>query len=262
MQGFPDASCPGKVSHHADMMWIPRLGWATALWTACGLAAAGELPTVTLHMQDRPPYYVPGAPEPSGLAVTPVLAALRSAGLPYRIEQTPALRQLAAIEQGTHLSCGVGWYRSAERAAKGQFSKALYQDLPLAMLTRQSLGWDAPRSMADAVNAPEARLLMKAGYSYGPEFDRLLARRSVPPAYVTGEMAVVARMLAARRADWTPISPEEGQYLLTVTGLDDLRLSPFSDAPRGNFRHLYCNKAVPQDWLNRLNAALPDLKPR
>lgn len=211
---------------------------------------------MTLHLQDRPPYYV--LKGPAGLVVTPLLQALQRAGLPHHFEHTPALRQLRLIESDSGMHCGVGWFHNEERAANGRFSKALYQDQPLGLLMRIELGWQPPLRMADALSDRKARLLVKAGFSYGAEFDRLLAALP-PPASVTGEMAAVARMLAADRADWTPMAPEEAHGM--AAHHEGLRVLPFVDAPPGARRHLYCNKAVPEAWLQRLDAALPDLRP-
>lgn len=217
------------------------------------------LPEVQLHYQERPPYYQSVAGDgPQGLVIAPLRQALGLGGLPHRFELTPALRQLQLIEQGSQPVCGIGWFRNPERAAKGLFSKPLYQDRPLAMLVREPLGWTHPRAMAEAIGDARARLLVKTGYSYGPAFDRLLAARATPPLTITGEMAAAVRMLAADRADWTPMAPEEAELEL-ASGVSGLRLLAFSDAPAGNLRYLYCNKAVPEAWLQRLDAALPAL---
>lgn len=232
------------------------LGCATALAQS---VAPSALPEVALLLQDRAPYYIPRAGQaPLGLVVEPLRQALEEAGLPHHFELIPALRQLLLIEDGARLVCGVGWFHNAERAAKGRFSRALYQDLPLAMLVREGHGWIAPLRMSEALEDGSASLLVKSGFSYGPAFDRLLAARAPQPPGVAGEMAVVARMLAAGRADWTPMAQEEAQWL--AERQPGVRLLRFSDAPAGNRRHLYCNKAVPDEWLRRLDAALPELK--
>jgi polar amino acid transport system substrate-binding protein len=116
-----------------------------------------------------------------------------------------------------------------------------------------------PSAWAMRWRTPAQGLLVKTGFSYGAEFDRLLAERRVPPAGATGEVTVLARMLAADRADWTPLAFEEAQWLAErQPGVRALR---FSDAPAGNLRYLYCNKAVPTEWLRRLDAALPEHQP-
>lgn len=221
------------------------------------LLLSTPLPEVQLHYHERPPYYRSAADGPAGLVIAPLRQALRAANLPHRFVSTPALRQLQLIEQGETLVCGVGWFQNEQREAKGLFSKPLYQDRPLAMVVREESGWTQPKPMHEAIADSSQRLLLKAGYSYGPVFDRLLQTRDKPAQSVTGEMAAILRMLAHDRADWTPIAPEEAEHEMNL--IQGLRLLAFSDAPAGNRRHLYCNKAVPQAWLQRLDAALPPL---
>lgn len=212
---------------------------------------------VELHYHERPPYYLSTAQGPQGLVIAPLRQALRVSGLPHRFVSTPALRQLQLIKQGQAMVCGVGWFFNADRAGKGQFSKPIYRDRPLVMLVRTQLGWTQPRSMAEAIGDADARLLLKAGYSYGSQFDALLKSRSAPPASITGEMQTLVRMLVHDRADWTPMAAEEAEY--EFADIAGLRLLPFSDAVAGNVRYLYCNKAVPAAWLQRLDAAIPTM---
>ena len=93
------------------------------------------------------------------------------------------------------------------------------------------------------------------------QFDALLAQRSRAPESSTADVPVLMRMLQADRADWMPVAPEEGQWLLSLpveSGLPagQFQLLRFADAPPGGSRHLYCNKAVPAEWLQRLDEAL------
>lgn len=233
---------------------------ALYLLLCSGSGRAQALPEVQLHFQERPPYYQSQAGRPPrGLVLAPLQQALRVSQLPHRYEVTPALRQLDLIERGELAACGIGWFHSPERAAKGRFSKPLYQDRPLVMLLSRRLNWTHPRAMAEALADTRARLLVKTGYSYGTDFDKLLRARPQAPLAVTGEMVVATRMIAGNRADWTPMAPEEAEF--EVAANPDLRLLAFSDAPPGNRRYLYCNKAVPEAWLAHLDAALPPLPP-
>lgn len=225
-------------------------------------STASELPSVTLHYQERPPYYQT-RPDGGvqGLVVDSLLRALVRASLPYRLVLTPSQRQLLLIEGGQGLDCGIGWFRNPAREAKGRFSAMLYRDQPLGLIARASLGWPEAIGMREALMRSDARLLVKQGFSYGSQFDALLAQRTRPPEASSAEVPVLMRMLHADRADWMPVAPEEGQWLLglpsdTPIPPSSFQLLRFADAPPGASRHLYCNKAVPTEWLQRLDDAL------
>lgn len=191
------------------------------VWLACApvLTAAQ---TLVLHYQERPPYsQVQPDGQVRGLVADPAVRALQQAGIPFVWARTPSQRQLALIQtEGAGLHCGIGWFRTAQRAALGRFSAALYRDPPLAALVR-SAAWPAASASATTLLAErQLRLLIKDGYSYGPRLDRLIAAE--------------AQSLAAA----------------------GLRQVSLSDEPEGPTRHLYCNLGVPAAWLESLDGAL------
>lgn len=222
-------------------------------------AEATPLPSVDLLYQDRPPYYVPqpGRQPPTGLVVAPLRRALERTGLPHRWVLTPAVRQLLMVESGEHLVCGVGWFRNPAREAKGQFSAPLYRGQPLAMIARRDAPLHEGMGLREALDSP-ARLLVKQGYSYGAELDALLTERPGRATQASGEVGQLLRMLQAGHADWMPAAPEEvlAQLQRDASREQTLQLLHFSDPPVIVPRHLYCNKAVPAAWLERLGAAL------
>ena len=98
-------------------------------------------------------------------------------------------------------------------------------------------------------------MLVKDGYSYGPQLDALIASAPVPPLRThvdPVQMAQMAQMLRSGRADWMIVAPEEA----AVLGGPGLHLLRLSDAHAGPTRHLYCSNAVPAAWLARIDEAL------
>lgn len=225
-----------------------------ALTTAlAATTTAAETGTLTLHFQERPPYSSQQADgRVRGLVADPAAAALQRAGIGFQWTLTPSQRQLSLIQEGAGLHCGIGWFRTAERATRGRFSRPLYQDEPLAALVRD----DALSAAAAAASALLAdrrlRLLVKDGYSYGPELDALIARAPDAPMRTHVDPAQMSQMLRSGRADWMIVAPEEA----AVLGGPGLHRLTLTDAPAGPTRHLYCGKAVPAAWMARIDDAL------
>ena len=227
------------------------------LVTLCSSAWAQGV--LTLHYHERAPY---SSSQPdgsvSGLVATPAAQALTQAAVAFVWARTPNQRQLALIQGGTGLHCGIGWFRNAERAALGKFSKPLYRDRPLGALARSDSplrpGLSGPAAMALAGDT----LLVKEGYSYGAQLDRLIAAQVPAPPKTRAETGQMLRMLLAGRAGWMIVAPEEAQLLLEEAGpaAQGLRVLAFTDIAAGETRHLYCNQAVPDAWLARVDQAL------
>lgn len=223
------------------------------LWLLVGPASAAAQ-TLTLHYQERPPYSrtLPDG-RVTGLVADPAADALTRAGIPFTWALTPSQRQLALIQgSGTDPHCGIGWFRSDERAALGRFSAPLYRDRPLAALMRADLALPANASAQALLADRRLRLLVKEGYSYGPRLDQQISASGQTPQRTSVDPPQMARMLASGRADWMIVAPEEAQSLASP----DLRLVPLHDEPDGPTRHLYCNRAVPAAWMERIDRAL------
>jgi hypothetical protein len=235
------------------------LASAVARWALLGLCAGAQAQSLTLHYQERAPYSVTqGDGSVTGLVATPAAQALSQAGLAFVWARTPSQRQLALIQEGEGLHCGVGWFRNPERAALGKFSKPLYRDRPFGALARHDSPLRSGMRGAEALALAGDTLLVKDGYSYGPQLDRLIAAHTPPPVKTSAETLQMLRMLVAGRAGWIIVTPEESQVLRDEAGPAGagLRQVAFADISAGETRQLYCNRSVPDAWLARIDQAL------
>jgi polar amino acid transport system substrate-binding protein len=236
-----------------------QLACAVAQGALSGLCASAHAQTLSLHYQERAPYSNTQADgSASGLTATPAAQALQQAGVPFTWTRTPGQRQLALIQEGKGLHCGLGWFRNAERAALGKFSQPLHRDRPFGALARHDSRLRSGMRGDEAMAATGETLLVKDGWSYGPQFDRLIAQRTVPPLKTSVETAQMVRMLLAGRASWMIVGADESTVLRQDVGpaAAEQRAVSFADMPRGETRHLYCNRAVPDAWLARIDQAL------
>ena len=68
----------------------------------------------------------------------------------------------------------------------------------------------------------------------------------------------MAAQLLLGRIDYMLMADEEVEAVRSALRTDFARLAQirFEDMPEGQSRYLMCSRAVPSDWLERLNAAL------
>jgi polar amino acid transport system substrate-binding protein len=255
--------CKGSAAENQTMQHLRGracLLACAAAWSAgLGLCVVAQAQTLTLHYQERAPYSVARTDgSVGGVVATPAALALSQAALPFVWARTPSQRQLALIQEGEGLHCGVGWFRNPERAALGKFSKPLYRDKPFGALVRNDSPLRSGMRGAEALALAADTLLVKDGYSYGPQFDRLIAAHAPPPLKTSAETQQMLRMLLAGRAGWIIVTPEESQVLRDEAGTAGagLRQVVFADISAGETRHLYCNSSVPDAWLARIDQAL------
>lgn len=221
--------------------------------------AIGWTQDLAVHYFPRPPYVYEQDGHLSGLTGAPVLQALRSAGIRFTLQQTPASRFMATIQRGEGPDCGIGWFRNSEREAIGKFSKPIYQDEAMAVITyaghtvlRNGLPVEA------ILGNPELLLLTKQSFSYGRELDAQILQWQTRREIVTVENLGMLRMLKARRADYMLMAPEELTGAVAAAGL---QLSDFTalrppNMPKGELRYLWCSKAVPDAVMARINVGI------
>jgi hypothetical protein len=212
---------------------------------------------LTLHYQERPPYSAAGIDgHVHGLLATPAARALVAAGIRYVWAETPGQRQLALIQSGRGLHCGLGWFRNDERAAHGKFSRALYRDRGFVALARRDAGLPASIAARELIADRRLRLLVKDGYSYGAELDALIDRLGPTLVRTRAEPLQLLPMLRSGRADWTIATAEDAAQHVDAT----LVAAALQGLPGGSTRHLYCSVGLPDDWLARIDAAIDAAK--
>lgn len=236
----------------------PRwVGLALALSVAC-VRAQPAMP-LQMHYQERPPYSATGASgEPVGLLIEPLKRALQRAAIPHAWVRTPSQRQLVLVQQGQGPDCGIGWFRNPERETRGRFSAPLYQDRPFMALVKADVAAPPHPELAQRLRDSPLPLLAKEGYSYGSRIDELIRQHPQHVVRTTAESTQMALMIDAGRAGWMIMAPEEADALFASIGdaARALRLVPLPGAPPGQTRHLYCNRSVPADVIERLDRAL------
>lgn len=234
-----------------------QVGLALALSVAC-VRAQPAMP-LQMHYQERPPYSATGTSgEPVGLLIEPLKRALQRAGIAHAWVRTPSQRQLVLVQQGQGPDCGIGWFRNAERETRGRFSATLYQDRPFMALVKTDAAAPPYPGLGQRLSSDALPLLAKEGYSYGPLIDDLIRLHPQHVVRTTAESAQMARMIEAGRAGWMIMAPEEADALFASIGdaARALRLVPLPGVPPGQTRHLYCNRSVPADVIERLDRAL------
>lgn len=226
------------------------------LLSAVGVAQCEEV--ILLSYYERAPYAVRQANgDVTGLTADPAAAAFQKAGIRFQWQAIPARRQQVHIERANTLECGVGWYKTADRASVGKFTEPIYRDKPTVAVAR--LNFNPPeKSLAAMAANPSVRILMKNGLTYGRNVPGIMATAKAHVQVVTGDQSALARMVAADRADFVLSPYEEASTLMASVGQEGQRLKilHFDDVVAGDTRHLWCSKQVSDVTIARLNQAI------
>jgi polar amino acid transport system substrate-binding protein len=216
---------------------------------------------IVVYYHERRPYYVTTPNQVHGLIADRVNWVFKDAGINFIWRKAPAKRQLEIIRNNEQRACAVGWYKTSEREAFGNFTLPIYLDNPTMAIARADN--DQIRSgdpLARTLSNHRLRLLRKDGYSYGRFIDDGIKEYAPRDMVTTADNLSMIKMIHTHRADYFFISKEEAEDLILCSGLPakDFRVIGFSDMPHGNKRYLICSPKIEEMMLLQLNRAIKD----
>jgi len=229
-----------------------------ALLAGCAAARAGAADLV-LYYEERPPLMSRQDGQLTGVQGAPAMAILQRAGLTAELREAPVARQVAMISRNAEPACALGLYRTAEREKLGKYSKLpVYSSPPQSLMIRKDGRLKDVHRFAAVLQSPSVSLVLRLGYSYGAETDKALAEGSAKLIRSSDHSMARARLVLLGLADATLFTDEEGEALIKQLGEAGavLELRRLPDAPPGEGRHFFCNKALPDKQLRAIDDAM------
>jgi polar amino acid transport system substrate-binding protein len=223
-----------------------------------GVAAQAGDP-VTILYSERPPFNIT---QPDGDVVgivgAPAGAALRKAGIPFTWEAIPTNRSVYEVQENRRRVCGLGWYRTPERAEFARFTDPISQDGPLVAVVGRSFHNLDATSFDAVLHDETARFLLKSGVLYTSATSAQLDKAKIRARWVTIGWGEIVQEIADQHADITFLIEEEAAYYLRQGPYKpgDLTVLRFAELPRGELRRLMCSKLVDDDTIQAINKAL------
>ena len=214
---------------------------------------------LVVYYHERRPYYVTTRTQVHGLIADRVNWVFKEADIPYEWHKTPAKRELEMIRSDVQRACAVGWFKTPEREAFGQFTLPIYMDSPTMAVARvDNERIHSGEPLAQTLDNYRLRLLRKDGYSYGTFIDERIKRHAPREVVTTADNFSMLKMIHSHRADYFFIAREEAEDLILCSGLpiEDFQMIHFSDMPQGNKRYLICSPQIEKMTLLRLNRAI------
>lgn len=215
---------------------------------------------ITLHYIQRPPYMMHTVDGLVGLTGLPTYLAFKNAHVPFVIEETPFARQLHMLETNSGQDCMIGMFKKPERALFAKYSKPVYQDRSQILLTSSANAPNVSRfdSLSDLFGDKKLVMLVKLGYSYSGSLDALIERYQPTRIKTTDENLLMIKAIKMNMADYMLMAPEEAAVAIGAAGFNpaDFKQVKLKSMPDGDYRHIMCSKNVPDEVIDKLNAAI------
>ena len=194
----------------------------------------------------------------TGLVVTPVEQAMTTADISYVWVETPFKRQINVVEANDEAVCAVGMFKNKDRQRYAKFSHAILRDTtrPSVMLVHKDFQPDKGMDLLRTLSIPGIKMLKKDTASYGNVIDDAIERSRITVVTTTAESMNMAKMIAAKRADFIFVPEDEALNMIKLIGDDKLHIFKPLGMPQGPERFLLCSQRVPDELLQRFNKAL------
>ncbi|WP_395011568.1 substrate-binding periplasmic protein [Undibacterium sp.] len=195
----------------------------------------------------------------TGLVVTPVEQAMTAAKISSLWIETPFKRQLSMVEANDEAVCAVGLYKNKDRQRFAKFSHTILRsmDRPSVILAHRDFQPDKGLDLLTILSIPGIKILKKDTASYGSAIDDLIERSNITVVSTTAEAMNMAKMIAAKRADFILTQEGEALNMIKSTGEEGkLHIVRPLGMPQGPERYLMCSERVSDELLQRFNKAL------
>ncbi len=242
------------------------LGVSIFCLSALFLPAEGRAGPLTVSYFERPPYYftaVSGTAE--GFLVERTREILRSAQIEARFLSLTPNQIIYVLRYANVPHCSIGWFKNPERELFTKFTRPIYQNRQLVLLTTKSAQkrFSIDQKLRDIFSDPHLVMARIASFSYGDYVDRLMEKLT-PATYFSSKNQIdLLKAIYTKRASYMLVAPEEIEQMIAAAGLPAAEFVTIAldEIPAGNFRYLMCGKAVSDEVMGRLNAVIEELYP-
>lgn len=213
---------------------------------------------------EYPPYYFTNSQNvPDGKLIKFTTEIMTKAGIDFAYRKLPSQRVLKSIKRRQYIA-SIGWFKTKQRETYANFSLPIYTNHPVGALINKKTAdrFTSFKTLKKIMQSDKFTLGLIAGHSEGGYIDSLTKAYPHKIQFITGRQTQLVKMLHASRLDLVLLPQEEVSTIVKDAGLymQDFSFLELSDVPAGNKRYLMFSKAVEPEIIEKINAAITELK--
>lgn len=234
------------------------------LTLALSLPTAVNAKQITISYFERPPYYLTNSEgKADGFLVQKTRQILKTADIDASFLSLSPNKIIYVIKHANVPHCSIGWFKKAERELFAKFTKPIYQNQPLILLTKNSnrSKFQPYHSLGEIFKDQNLVMARMSSFSYGAYVDRLMEQHPPTSLSLSKSQTDLLHAIDTGKATYMLVAPEEAEQIISAAHLSSKTFIQISlaDIPRGNNRYLMCNKAVSNEVIDKLNFAIDKL---
>lgn len=231
----------------------------------CPAVQAASYKLTVLYFK-RPPYYDTRDGAASGILVDLTREIMADADIEPIFSEVPPQRILYYLQNPEKKVCSIGWFKTTQREAFAKFSKPIYQNKPLVILTVEQYQHKIENHIEIKDVLFDQTLVMARidSFSYGAVIDEWINNYAPQVHVISSDQQMLPRLIATGRASYMLVAPEEIHTMLVQANLDPVDFVSISkpDIPKGNKRYLIFSRGIEDAVIEKINASIEKLVPR
>ena len=221
---------------------------------------------LTVSYFERPPYYFTSkAGIAEGFLVERTKKILQTANIDAQFLSLTPNKINYIIRYAATPHCSIGWFKTPERELFAKFTKPIYQNKPLVLLTtrEKQKQLNNGKTLAQIFSNKELVFARMGSFSYGAYVDQLLEKLTPRSQFYSKRQTDLLLSLHTNQASYMLAAPEEIQQMIIAAELpeDEFVSITLEEIPHGNFRYLMCGHAVSDNLIKKLNSAIKEIYP-
>lgn len=231
---------------------------------ACLLDSCALAQTIDVAFPNRPPLVNSVDGKPTGILTDLARNIFQKAGFDVRFTEMPTARILAELEKKDSMLCSYGWFKNPERSSFARYTLPIFKDTGLnaVFLKKHEALFLGKGTFQELVRDKSLSLGLVRGFSHGQSADKIIknGKPSVIECLAPRQQAL---MLANERFFYMLARGWELEEISRLSGKDmsELAMMPLEDLQENSERYILCGRGVPQEVIDRLNAAIVTLVP-
>jgi len=219
---------------------------------------------IEFYYPERPPYSYTQDGKATGVLIELSRSVLSRAGIEATFTEMPAPRIFAELQRDDVQCCIVGALKVPGREAYGVFSRPIFEDMPLValFLVKNRTLIAGKHSFEELATSSSLKLGLNASWSYGEHVDSVIKKHNVQVMLIPSPTQQ-GLMLATERFQYTLVRESEVDEIVKLSGRQrkDFLTMPLSDLRERRERFILCGKGVPDEVIEKINAAIEAVRP-
>lgn len=189
----------------------------------------------------------------TGPALSTVLRALKQTDLKYTFKNKTFQEQIKEIKANKKKICAIAWEKKNTYEKFAKYSKAIYQDKPLGIITQRRHKFENRVDIAEIIESRKYKVLVKKDFPYSKKLTNVLDQLPKKIVHTKKDHNLVT-LVAKKKGDFAFIPYADAmKFIKTHKYRSRIKFVELSGIESSNDRYMVCSLSVSDNTIEKIN---------